>query len=80
MSKTVTLRLSDEVYLKFLAYAKAENRSLSNLIETMALRKAEEEMLVGSIETEEIQTNERLLKKLQEGSRQARQTQGRFVE
>ena len=38
MSKTVTLRLSPPVYKLFKACASAENRSLSNLIETAALK------------------------------------------
>ena len=39
MSKTVTLRLKEDVYKAFIEAAKAENRSLSNLIETAALKK-----------------------------------------
>ena len=39
MSKTVTLRLKNEIYNIFLEMAKAENRSLFNLIETAALNK-----------------------------------------
>lgn len=38
MSRTVTLRLSPHVYDLFKACASAENRSLSNLIETAALK------------------------------------------
>ena len=37
MAKTVTLRLNEEVYKIFVEAARAENRSLSNLIETAAL-------------------------------------------
>ena len=43
MSKTITLRLKDEIYNIFLEMAKAENRSISNLIETAALNKIREE-------------------------------------
>jgi predicted CopG family antitoxin len=39
MSKTVTLRLKEEVYEVLLEAAKAENRPLSNLIETADMRK-----------------------------------------
>ena len=38
MSKTVTLRLNDDTYAKFRAFAESDNRSLSNFIETSALR------------------------------------------
>ena len=34
MSKTVTLRLKDDIYNAFMEAALAENRPLSNLIET----------------------------------------------
>ncbi len=43
MPKTVTIRLSDENYSTLLEAAKAENRSLSNLIETAALAKVREQ-------------------------------------
>ena len=43
MPKTVTIRLSDENYSTFSEAAKAENRSLSNLIETAALAKVREQ-------------------------------------
>lgn len=38
MSKTVTLRLSEQVYETLMQAAKTDNRTLSNLIETLALR------------------------------------------
>ena len=34
MSKTVTIRLKEDVYKIFVEAARAENRSISNLIET----------------------------------------------
>jgi predicted transcriptional regulator len=37
MSRTVTLRLSDETYQQFRTLAERENRPLSNFIETAAL-------------------------------------------
>ena len=39
MPKTITLRLKDDVYNAFLEAALAENRPVSNLIETAAITK-----------------------------------------
>ena len=43
MPKTVTLRLKDDVYALFQAMAEQDNRPLSNLFETAALRFIENE-------------------------------------
>jgi predicted transcriptional regulator len=80
MHKTVTLRLKDDVYKIFAQMAKAENRSLSNLIETAALKNISERQFVDDIELAEILSNDDLLKRLKEGSSEARQSKGRFVE
>jgi predicted CopG family antitoxin len=80
MYKTVTLRLKDDVYKIFAQMAKAENRSLSNLIETAALKNIRERQFVDDIELAEILSNDELLKRLKEGSSEARQSKGRFVE
>jgi predicted CopG family antitoxin len=80
MHKTVTLRLKDDVYKIFSKMAKAENRSLSNLIETAALKNIRERQFVDDAELAEILSNEDLLERLKEGSIQARQSKGRFVE
>ncbi len=80
MSKTVTLRLKDEIYKIFLEMAKAENRSLSNLIETAALNKIREQQFVGDEEMAEILSNQDLLRRIKEGSNEAQSLKGRFVE
>ena len=79
MAKTVTLRLDDEVYNVFLEAAKAENRPLSNLIETAALSRIREQQFVDDAEMSEILANETLRKRLQRGSREAKKGKGRFV-
>ena len=49
MSKTVTLRLNESVYKRFRDLAEDDNRPLSKLIETAALRFIEEQnMLMNS--------------------------------
>jgi hypothetical protein len=80
MSKTVTLRLKDEVYNAFLEAAHAENRSLSNLIETAALNKIREQQFVDDVEMAEILADTDLVKRIQKSSREAKLRKGRFVE
>ena len=80
MPKTVTLRLSDETYSTFLEAAKAENRSLSNLIETAALAKVREQQFADDAEVAEILANQELIKRMKKGSQEARRRKGRFIE
>jgi len=54
MPKTITLRVADEVYGRLAAAAKAERRPLANLIETLALRKLDEDIFADLIEMDEI--------------------------
>jgi len=80
MSKTVTLRLKDDVYNAFIEAALAENRPLSNLIETAAISKIREQQFVDDVEMAEIHRDRELVKRIKQGSREARMRKGRFVE
>ena len=80
MAKTITLRVADETYEKLMAAAKIERRSLSNMIETLALKKLDEEIFVDQIEMDEILANTELLKKLRRGAKQAKSRKGSFAE
>ncbi|MBN2265743.1 MAG: CopG family transcriptional regulator [Candidatus Aminicenantes bacterium] len=80
MPKTITLRLSDEDYDRFQAFAQADNRPIANAIETLALRQLDEILFVDPYEMEEIMSDADLLKRLRAGSHQARKMKGRFVE
>jgi hypothetical protein len=80
MAKTVTLRLNDDVFSAFLDAAKAENRPLSNLIETAALSRIRELQFVDDAEMSEILANENLLKRLKKGARDAKMGKGRFID
>jgi len=80
MAKTVTLRLEEEVYKVFVEAAKAENRPLSNLIETAALSRIREQQFVDDAEMSEIMANENLLKRLKKGIRDAAVGKGRFID
>ncbi len=79
MPKTITLRLSDENYKKFNDAATDDHRSISNLIETLALKKLDEDLLVDDFEMKEIFSNVRLLKKLEKGHSHVKMRKGRPV-
>jgi len=79
MPKTITLRLEDEIYKKFSEAASEEHRSMSNLIETLALKKLDEDMLVDDFEMKEIFSNTKLLKKLEKGHSHAKMRKGNMV-
>jgi uncharacterized protein (DUF1778 family) len=80
MSKTVTLRLKEDVYKIFIEAAQAENRSLSNLIETAALNNVREQQFVDDAEMAEILADKDLVARIKQGSKQAAERKGRFVE
>jgi hypothetical protein len=79
VSRIVTLRLADDVYRELREAATAENRPLSNLIETAAVSRIREARFVDDAEMAEILGNEKLLARLKKGSGQARRRKGRFV-
>ncbi|MEE8366693.1 MAG: ribbon-helix-helix protein, CopG family [Thermoanaerobaculia bacterium] len=80
MAKTVTLRLDESTYEELKEAAAAENRPLSNLIETAALARVREQQFLDDAEMAEILSNEALIQRLKEGSRQAEKRAGSFVE
>ena len=79
MPKTITLRLSDEVYEKFNRAAAEDNRSIANLVETLALKKLDEENLADDFEMQEIFSNAELLKRLEKGHSDSMRKKGRMV-
>ena len=79
MPKTITLRLSDEIYEKFNRAAAEDKRSIANLTETLALRKLDEENLANDFEMQEIFSNAQLLKKLEKGHSDVIMKKGRMV-
>jgi hypothetical protein len=63
MAKTLTMRLDDKTYETFVRAAKAERRSLANLVETAALRHIEESSFVDDVEMAEILSRPELVKR-----------------
>jgi hypothetical protein len=79
MSKTVTLRLNEDVYAKFRTHAEGDNRSLSNFIETSALRYIAEHEYVDEFEMAEIQGNKDLQAGLKRALKDAKGRKGKHV-
>jgi predicted transcriptional regulator len=80
MSKTVTLRLSDEVYQLFRQSAESDNRPLSNFIETATMHFIEQGKLTGEPEMAETRRNAALDRRIRRGHADARAKRGRFVD
>lgn len=77
MAKTVTLRLDDATYAFFRDCAQADNRTLSNMIETAAKR--ELERYVDPEEQREIERDKPLMRRIRAGERDAKLRRGRMV-
>ena len=80
MAKMVTMRIDEATLEKFNQFAKLENRSLSNFIETATLKYINEIELSDDFEMKDIFQNKTLLAKLKKGSKDAKNLRGRFVE
>ena len=80
MSKIVTLRLKDNIYQLFRTLAENDNRTLSNFIETSALRYIEELEYVDDYEMDEIRGNQELNKSLKRALKDIKAQRGKFVE
>jgi len=80
MPKTITIRLKDEIYKLFAEAAQADNRTISNLIETAALNNVREQQFVDDTEMAEIMSDNKLLARIRQGSKEAAHRKGQFVE
>ena len=79
MPKTLTVRIDDATYRLIADAAEAENRSVSNFIETAAREKAVAEIFVPDEEMAEIRSDRSLQRRLQSGHRDAASRRGRVV-
>jgi uncharacterized protein (DUF1778 family) len=79
MPKTLTVRMDKATYKLIEDAAAAENRSVSNFIETAALQRAVAEILVSEEEMAEIRADKTLVKRLKTGHRDAAARRGRFA-
>jgi uncharacterized protein (DUF1778 family) len=80
MTKTVTLRLNEKIYNLFWTLAKTDNRTLSNFIETSALRYIDEHHAIDDFEMAEILNNQELNKSVKRAIKDAKLGKGRFVD
>jgi len=79
MPKTVTLRVDDETYRAFSQRAISEKRPIANFIEMAVMEYIRDSEFVEDEEMRDILSNDRLMRSLREGSKQAKKRQGRFV-
>ena len=79
MVKTLTVRIEESAYRLIEEAAAAENRSVSNFIETAALKRAAEEIFVPQDEMTEILSDKSLVRRLKSGHRDAAARRGRFA-
>ena len=80
MPKTITIRLKDDTYKLFAEAAQADNRTISNLIETAALNNVREQQFVDDTEMAEIMSDNNLLARIRQGSKEAAHRKGQFIE
>lgn len=78
MPKTVTLRLDDATYAFFRDCAQADNRTLSNMIETAAKRHLESAFM-DEKEERWVLRDAPLMRRLRAGARDAKARRGRMV-
>jgi predicted transcriptional regulator len=79
MSKTITLRISDENYKVFRKLADKDNRPISNFIETAVKKFIEHNTLIDEYEMEEIRNNSELNKSIKRGLSDMKSKKGRLV-
>lgn len=80
MSKTITLRISEDHYEAFRQYAKKENRKISNAIETLAIKELGNALFADDFEMERILADTDLVARIKAGVKQAKERKGRLVE
>ena len=76
MSKTITLRLSDEKYRIYKMLAERDNRPISNFIDTAVNKFIEMNELIDEFEMEEIRNNIELNKSIKQGLKDMKNKKG----
>jgi len=80
MSKTVTLRLDDDVYQTIKSAAQAEKRTISNLIELATVSYLESSSFVSGEEMREILEDKNLIRNLQDSLKDVEEGNYQFFE
>lgn len=79
MAKTVTVRIDDDIYRKFIRQAEQERRSLGKFIENAVLSYTERMAFVDDEEMNEILNDQGLIRRLKQGMRDAKNGKGKFA-
>lgn len=79
MSKTVTIRLSNEDYKAISSVAKHERRPISNFITHRVMEAIANMNTVDDLEMKEISSDKKVMKSIEHGRKQLMQGKGRFV-
>ncbi|MDH4263443.1 MAG: CopG family transcriptional regulator [Spirochaetia bacterium] len=79
MSKTITVRLDDEVYELFKKAAEGDRRSISNYVEYATLSYITTESYVSDEEMNEILSDSELVKSLKNGLKDVKQGKYKIV-
>jgi uncharacterized protein (DUF1778 family) len=79
MSKVVTIRLGEEEYNRIKAAAQADNRPISNFIETATIRFLEQTEFVDEGEMAEIRADKKLIRSLRAATEDIRKGRFRIV-
>ena len=79
MSKVVTIRLGEEEYSRIKAAAQADNRPISNFIETATIRFLEQTEFVDEGEMAEIRADKKLIRSLRAATEDIRKGRFRIV-
>ncbi|MGA7722935.1 MAG: hypothetical protein WCA84_17345 [Ignavibacteriaceae bacterium] len=77
MSKTITLRLSEENYRVYKKLAERDNRPISNFIQTAVKRFVEDTIFADEFEIKEIRNNKELNQSLKRGLSDMKSKKGR---
>ena len=76
---TISLNIDDKLYEALKAYAEVENRSISNFVETAAMKYIEEIEFADDLEMEAIESDRELIEGIRQGIDDAKARRGRFV-
>lgn len=79
MSKTITVRLDDDVYRMFRTAAKGAHRTISNFVEVATLSYITNESYASDGEMEELRGDKKLLADLKRGAKEAGEGRYRLV-
>ncbi|MBT3182801.1 MAG: ribbon-helix-helix protein, CopG family [Deltaproteobacteria bacterium] len=79
MAKTVTVRIEDDIYETFSRHAEEERRSLSKFIEHAVIQYTKRTAFTDDEEMREIAEDEGLIRRIKQGTQDAKKGKGRFV-